>query len=467
MTVTVRDLMTDAALLGEQFAGDSWSRWRALLCGFYGLPLDVIEGLHWAGITGGRALPTAAHDELWLVVGRRGGKSQAAALLAVLESAFFDQQHRLSPGEVATVMLIAADRRQARTLMRYVSGLLHSNAMLSRLIERETGETIELANRTCIEITTASFRSVRGYTLLAAICDELAFWRSEDSANPDHEIIAALRPALATLGGKLVALSSPHGKRGELFNAHTRYFGKNDASILVAQAPTLTMNPSLPQRVVDEAYQRDAAAAAAEYGAQFRTDIASLLNRETVENALRPSPLELPYDRRNTYAAFIDPSGGGRDEFTMAIGHRDHDANRIIIDVLRARRGTPADITAEYAAILRDYGITTARADRYAGSWPADEFARLGITVEPSDQAKSGLYIDTLAALNSGQVELPPDDRMVVQFTALERRTARGGRDSVDHPPGGHDDRANAVAGLIAHARTAPYFAPSDYALII
>jgi len=31
----------------------------------------------------------------------------------------------------------------------------------------------------------------------------------------------------------------------------------------------------------------------------------------------------------------------------------------------------------------------------------------------------------------------------------LERRTAQGGRDSIDHPPGAHDDLANAAAGAL------------------
>lgn len=38
--------------------------------------------------------------ELWLTVGRRGGKSQIAALVAVYEAAFKDYSNRLSPGEV-------------------------------------------------------------------------------------------------------------------------------------------------------------------------------------------------------------------------------------------------------------------------------------------------------------------------------------------------------------------------------
>ena len=48
---------------------------------------------------------------------------QIAALLAVYEAAFGDYTDRLSPGEVATVMVLAQDRKQARTVMRYVAGL--------------------------------------------------------------------------------------------------------------------------------------------------------------------------------------------------------------------------------------------------------------------------------------------------------------------------------------------------------
>jgi hypothetical protein len=32
----------------------------------------------------------------------------------------------------------------------------------------------------------------------------------------------------------------------------------------------------------------------------------------------------------------------------------------------------------------------------------------------------------------------------------MERRTARGGRETIDQPPNAHDDIANAVAGLAA-----------------
>ena len=44
---------------------------------------------------------------------------------------------------------------------------------------------------------------------------------------------------------------------------------------------------------------------------------------------------------------------------------------------------------------------------------------------------------------------VPSGGRLARFFVGLERRTARGGRDSIDHAPGAHDDVANAVAGLV------------------
>ena len=444
---TIRDAMTDSALFGAQFAGDSWLGWRALLAGFYGLPLDDAEAERFTALTGREGVPESAHDELWLVVGRRGRKSQCAALLAVYEAAFKSHADKLAPGEVATVAVLAADRKQARAVFRYVAGLLRSNPMTERMIAREDREAIELTNRAVIEITTASYRSARGYTFAAVIADEIAFWRSEDSANPDAEVIAAVRPGLATLGDPLVCLSSPYAKRGELWRVYRQHYGE-PSPVLVAKAPSRALNPGLPERVVDEALARDQEAARAEYLGEFRSDVAAFIQRDTVEAATRPSPLELPFDRGQTYSGFVDPAGGGQDEFTLAIGHREDD--RLVVDLIRARRGQPAAIVAEYADLLKAYGIREARSDRYGGSWPSDEFSRHAIRVEPAGKPKSDLYQDCLSALNSGRVELPPDDRTLTQFMALERRTSRSGRDSIDHQPGGADDRANAVAGLVA-----------------
>jgi hypothetical protein len=114
----------------------------------------------------------------------------------------------LDNGERGTIMVIAADRRQARTIYRYVGAMLRV-PLLAALVQRQTEDTIDLTNGVTIEIAVASYKSVRGYTLIAALCDELAFWRvDEGSSNPDAEIIAALRPAMATVPGALLLCAS-------------------------------------------------------------------------------------------------------------------------------------------------------------------------------------------------------------------------------------------------------------------
>jgi hypothetical protein len=54
------------------------------------------------------------------------------------------------------------------------------------------------------------------------------------------------------------------------------------------------MNPSVPQRIIDEATERDPASAAAKYGAQFRTDVESFVNREAVEACVSRGVRERP-----------------------------------------------------------------------------------------------------------------------------------------------------------------------------
>ena len=62
-----------------------------------------------------------------------------------------------------------------------------------------------------------------------------------------------------------------------------------------------------------------------------------------------------------------------------------------------------------------------------------------------------------LLLLNSGQITLPRNDRLIAQIVGLERRVSRGGKDSIGHPPHGHDDVANAVAGAVAAAKHGTY----------
>ena len=104
-------------------------------------------------------------------------------------------------------------------------------------------------------------------------------------------------------------------------------------------------------------------------------------------------------------------------------------------------------MVAEYAGTLKQYRVTTVRGDRYAGEWVAEQFRKNGINYEPSERSKSDIYTDAVSVINSGAVALLDNNRIVSQLVGLERRTRPGGRDLIDHAPGGHDDLANAVCG--------------------
>ena len=77
------------------------------------------------------------------------------------------------------------------------------------------------------------------------------------------------------------------------------------------------------------------------------------------------------------------------------------------------------------------------------------------LTYDLSQQPKSDLYRDVLPLLNSKRVDLLDHPKLIAQLCGLERRTARSGRDSIDHAPGAHDDVANAAAGALLAAHVA------------
>ncbi|WP_156446596.1 MULTISPECIES: hypothetical protein [Hyphomicrobiales] len=453
MSVTLLAAMDDPKLFAPWFARNpqSWSAWRAFIAALFGYAMTDDELATYracCGHNGGP--PLEAQSEAWLVCGRRAGKSFVLALIAVYLGCFREYRQFLAPGERGVILIIATDRRQARTIFRYARALLTEVDMLKRMVEAERSEEIDLSNRITIEIGTASFKAVRGRTLVAMLGDEVAFWPAEDSASPDYEVIDAVRPGMATIPNAVMLMaSSPYARKGALWDAYKRYYGKPDAPALVWQAATRTMNPSVRQSVIDEAMERDPAAASAEYGAIFRTDVESFVSREAVEACTTPGLYERPRASAHRYFGFVDPSGGSADSFTLAIGHAEGKVG--ILDAVRERKPpfVPSEVVAEFAALLKSYGITKVVGDRYAGEWPREAFRGHGITYEASAAPKSDLYKDLLPKLNSGEVDLLDLPRLTTQLVGLERRTSRGGRDSIDHGPGGHDDLANAVAGCL------------------
>jgi len=456
---SLRAALEDPALLGTALPGDSWKAWRIILIAAMGEPLTNDERPTFTALTGGRGHePLERVEEFCAVIGRRGGKSRSMATLAAYVAGLCS--HRLVPGETGVVLLIAPDQRQAKIALDYCAAIFEQSPILKQLIANRTADTLELTNGISIEVRSANFRRLRGPTYIAAICDEAAFWFSDEwSTNTDAEIINAVRPGLSTTGGPLIIASSPYAKRGVIWEAHRKHFGKHgDPKILIAQGATRDFNPSLPQSVVDRALERDPAAASAEYLAQFRNDIESFVPFEIVNACVGDYSEAAPINKFRYYA-FNDPSGGSSDAFTLAISHREGD--RIIIDAIRERRPpfSPGDVIAEFSSLLKTYRITKVKGDRYAGEFPRELYRKQGIEYRCADKTKSDLYRDMLPLLNAGRITLPKSERLVQQLCGLERRVSRAGKDSIDHGPSSHDDLANAIAGaadLVGEHRVNP-----------
>lgn len=455
----LRQALDDPLLLGTVLTGPSWFAWRVLLIAAMGEELTDAERQLFQQVTGRDHEPDRMVEEFVGVIARRGGKTRAISAIGTYIGGLC-RHPSLVPGERGVLLIIAPDQTQADICLGYIEANFKQSPILSQLIEARTQRALKLTNKIDIEVRASNFRTLRGLTLISAICDESAFfYNSENSANPDSEILQAVRPGLGTTGGPLFMISSPYARRGELWNVYNQHFGgKGDPSILVAQAAIGIMNPSLPQSVVDRAYERDPASADAEYGANFRRDILQFVILEVVMAVVAVGVRERSPKRRITYVAFVDPSGGSADSFTLAIGHLEGDI--VMIDVLREHRPpfSPEGVVTEFAALLKTYNVNRVTGDKYAAQWPVEVFSKASIHYEQSAPAKSELYQAALALLNSGRISLLDNQRLINQLVGLERRTARGGKNSIDHAPGGHDDCANAVCGLAAMLTAKPSY---------
>jgi len=441
--------MTDAGLVDP-----SWEAWRALLKAAYGLPLSAAERTIYTRHSDRDDPPASKVAELWVCSGRRSGKSTIAALCALYGAITFDQP--LAPGERAVLPLLAKDKRQARVVFDRLEAFAARPAFAPYVVPgRARQGTVPFHSGVAVEVMAASFRSLRGHTFAGVVCDEIGYWYDvERSENPDEAILQAVVPALVE-GALLVAISTPHARRGALFERMEQSFGQ-DGDVLALNADTLSLHPTYAPQKVARAYAADPASAASEYGeagrVHFRNPVDGFLPAEAVHAAMVHGRRQLEPVLGVRYAAFADPSGGRVDSFTWAIGHLD--SGLAVVDAVReiAAPLNPVDAISECAAMLRTYGVTHIEGDHFAGAFPAETFRQQGIVYTACRRTASDLYLELLPAILSGKVALLDSPRLLTQFVRLERRALSGGKDKVTHPParGEHDDLANAVAGLVS-----------------
>lgn len=440
-------------LFGRWFAGASWKTWRTVERAIFGLPIPEDDLPLFRELTGREAPPDRPVKEAWIIAGRRSAKSRKAATigtyLATIGAELAGWRETLAPGERGIVLIMAIDKRQAGVTLEYAAALFREIPVFKALVERETSEGLELNNGMALMVLANDFRAIRGRTLVACIMDEVSYWRNELTVSPDVEVYRAAVPALATTPGSLmIGISSPYRRAGLLWRKFKKHWGR-DGDVLVVRAPTRLLNPLIDEQLIADALEDDPEGAKAEWGAEFRSDIGDFVRREVVESLVASGIYERPpaAGYRGRYVAFTDPSGGSGDSFTLAIAHAEGEV--AVLDSVRERRPpfSPEGVVEEFAGLMRGYGVHQVVGDRYAGEWPREQFLRRRVHYRPCDLAKSSIYMEALPLLNGRRVELLDDERLVNQICALERRTARAGKDTVDHAPHARDDVANAALG--------------------
>ena len=300
------------------------------------------------------------------ICGRGAGKDSAATLIATVIAITFDPKHsRLRPGEKAVVMLLAVDRAQAGVAFGYIRGYFEQIPALAKMVRRIGEESIELNNAVVIDVHSNSYRSVRGRTIICAIFDEVAFWRSEDSASPDFEVAGAVAPGLARIpGSPLILISSAHRRSGLLYQKWKEHFGKNDGDVLVVLGGTRIFNPLFSEQTIARQLASDPQLYGAEYLCQWRDDLSTFM-RDLLEASVDIGVLARPPLADTKYFAFADPSGGLHDSFALAIAHLDRDSC-VVLDVLSERRApfNPSEVVADLAALLKTYRCSHVVGDR-------------------------------------------------------------------------------------------------------
>lgn len=454
-TATILDAVRDEKLL-RPFLGDlrSWWNWLIALRVLYGLPLINQRQRDLVRETTGRdpaKLPREGFRTALFLTGRRCGKSRIASLIGAYEGCLAGNELKLAKGETGLVAVVSPTRDQSKVITRYTQAVFQTPLLQAEIIADQR-EGFTLSNGIRIQTLAGDWRTTRNYTLVAVIVEEAAFlgMDEESKVRSDTELIRALQPGLATTQGKLIAISSPYAKKGWCYKQYQRHFGNDRSNVLVWNCPSRIMNPTLDQKIVDAAIEDDPEAARSEYLGQFREDMVAFLPREVIESCVVSGRTEIYRDKKQTYRAFVDLSGGRADDAAMAIGHREE--RKVVIDLLRAWKSplVPFRVIEEMARELRKWGLNSVTGDNYAAEFVSQAFRGQGILYTQCEKPKSSLYLELLPRICSNEIELLDDEVLIAQLASLERRTRSGGKDAITHPnrPGARDDVANAVAGV-------------------
>ncbi len=427
----------------------SWRRWQVFLKAVDGLPLDAAEEVIFRHHTGRAcyAPPPGGYQTTAAIVGRQSGKTQIAAVLAAHAAITAPR----SPGRTPIyATMIAQDHRATlRVLFAYATEPFETVPLLQGSVVARTNDTLTLDNGVVLAAYPCRPPALRGIRSRIVVCDEIAHYRSAEGNPQDVELLRAVRPTLATTGGRLVLLSSPYGQAGSLWDLYRAHYGKDDSPVLIWKGTAPEMNPTLSADYLERMREDDPEGYRSEVEGEFRAGVTALFDPEALDACVARDVRERLPEAGVGYAAGADPSGGRRDRFTVAIAHRAGD--RVVLDVVRSWESpfNPSGVVSEAADLLRRYGVGRVTGDGYGAELIAELFRQHRIDYDATIPNRSELFLELLPVVNAGAVALPDLPPLLRELRGLERRRGVTGRDRVVPSPHEHDDRACAVAAVV------------------
>jgi Terminase large subunit, T4likevirus-type, N-terminal len=137
-----------------------------------------------------------------MLCARQTGKTEAAFHLGLWTCLY-------EPGSL--VLIVSPSQRQSQEVFRRLM-LAHAKLQGVPELQQESALRAQFANGSRVLALPGSEKTTRGYAATNMVI-------LDEAARVDDELLAALRPTMATVDGSLIALSTPFGKRGWFYEA--------------------------------------------------------------------------------------------------------------------------------------------------------------------------------------------------------------------------------------------------------
>lgn len=378
-------------------------------------------------------------------VGRRGGKSSSFCRVAVVETLWGD--HQVPPGDIGYFAIVSVSKEEAAARLITNKAILDTIGVAWKPTEH--GIIIEGRN-VGFKVYAATIAGVSGFTAIGFLADELAKWRDKDTgANPAKEVLASLRPTLATQkNAKAFLSSSPFST----IDAHAEAFDAGDTDTqMIASAPTWEANPTITEEETRK-LEPDEPTRLREYGAiPMSSGTQFWFSAEAIKGAVQPG-LILPLRAR---PGTTKTAGGDlafiNDSAAIVIGH--HAGGRFTVADIIERQPKPGAplkpgaVIKDFAAALVEHGVESMMADGHYKASVYEHFEEHGLLFLSAPVTVADPYVRFRVLLNGGRVALPDHPRLLQQLKGIMWRPTPNGAISFLLPRGGggHGDIVSAL----------------------